>query len=97
MLSWFDAKEAKAFGAELGLFFLARMPDAQLGEKAFAKKTDELLGKMAGMVHRFVREHRLNPYKKAQLGNAFKWSLLDGGVQSAYVDKLVDWLMLQLP
>jgi len=31
-------------------------------------------------------------YKKAQLGNLFKWRLLEAGVDSAYVDGLTDWI-----
>lgn len=98
MFAWFDASNAKAFGHELAVFFVERMPsDSKIGEKAFAQKADKLLAKMSAQVLRFCRENKLNPYKKAQLGNTFKWTLREAGLSVDYADKLTDWLMLQLP
>ena len=42
----------------------------------------------------FKREHKLNIYKEAQLGNAFKWSLTDAGYDSKYADQLTKELMV---
>lgn len=97
MLSWFDASKAKAFGVSLAQFFIERMPlEAKMGEKAFAKKAESVHAKMTGQILRFRQECRLNPYKKAQLGNAFKWTLLEAGYSADYASKLTKWLMLQL-
>lgn len=96
-LTWFDASKAKAFGTSLAQFFIARIPvDSNVGEKAFAQKADKILGQMSLQVLKFKQEQKLNSYKKAQLGNAFKWSLRDAGFSVAYADKLTKWLMLQL-
>ena len=97
ILSWFDASEAKKFGSSLAIFFVDRIPPAsQMGDKAFAQKADKVLIKMAAQVVRFKLEHKLNAYKKAQLGNAFKWALKDAGVPSEYVNKLTQWLILNV-
>lgn len=97
MLSWFDAREAKEFGASLACFFIERMPpDAEMGEKAFTLKADKVLAKMAGQVLRFRQRGKLNSYKKAQLGNAFKWTLLEAGFSASYTEKLTKWLVLQV-
>lgn len=97
MLSWFDASEAKKFGQELARFFLERIPvAAQLGDKAFTLKADKVLFKINGQITRFKQSNKLNTYKKAQLGNAFKWALRDAGVSIDYADKLTNWLMMQL-
>lgn len=97
ILSWFDASEAKKFGESLAHFFLERVPvSGKMGEKAFAQKTDKVLLKMDGQIARFKQENKLNTYKKAQLGNAFKWALRDAGVSSDYADELTRWLMLQI-
>lgn len=97
MFSWFDAREAKAFGASLAGFFIERMPlDTNTSEKAFAQKAEKVLVKMGVQILQFGQKHKLNPYKKAQLGNVFKWTLRDAGFSSAYADKLTQWLMLQL-
>lgn len=96
-LSWFDASKAKEFGASLAQFFIARIPvDSTMGERAFAQKADKVLGQMSLQVLKFKQGYRLNSYKKAQLGNSFKWSLHDAGFSVAYADKLTKWLMLQL-
>lgn len=97
MLSWFDASEAKKFGKFLASFFLERLPvAAQFGDKAFTLKADKVLLKMHGQIERFKQANNLNTYKKAQLGNAFKWALRDAGVSTDYANKLTSWLMLQL-
>lgn len=97
MLNWFDASKAKAFGVSLAHFFIERMPlDSKMGERAFAQKADAVLAKMSGQILRFRQEYKLNPYKKAQLGNAFKWALLEAGFSADYANKLTKWLMLQV-
>lgn len=97
VFGWFDAREAKQFGASLGAYYAAQMPvDRELNDKKFAAKTQSTLRSMAGKVDAFQAAHRLNGYKKAQLSNAFKWSLKDVGYDAAYVDKLTDWLVARL-
>ena len=97
ILSWFDASEAKKFGNSLAIFFVDRIPPAsQIADKAFAQKTDKVLSKMTTQIVKFKLEHKLNAYKKAQLGNAFKWALKDAGVSTEYVNKLTQWLMMHV-
>jgi hypothetical protein len=94
VLGWFDARKAKEFGAELARFFIQRVPlDAQVNEKKFAAKTQEVLGKMSLQVRTFKQGNKVGIYQKAQLGNAFKWTLKDSGYNEAYVEKLTLWLM----
>ena len=97
MLNWFNATLAKEFGAMLAGLFVKGMPDDRhFGDKAFEMKTNKLLKQMAVQVAQFKVDHRLNGYKKAQLGNAFRWGLVDAGVPADYANKLTKWLMLQL-
>jgi len=97
MFGWFDAREAKQFGASLAAFYIAQMPvDLKLSDKKFAAKTQSAMRSMAGKVDAFKVAHGLNGYKKAQLGNAFKWALKDAGYDTAYIDKLTDWLVTRL-
>ncbi len=96
MLNWFDAKEARAFGESLALFFAERIPaDSNFKEKKFAAKAQQVLGSMGTQVDKFKQAHKLNVFKKAQLGNAFKWKLRDAGYDLTYVDELTEWLMLR--
>jgi hypothetical protein len=95
--SWFDASAATAFGTTLAGFFAQRVPrDAAVSDKKFAAKAQDVLGKMALQVDRFKAENGLNTYKKAKLGNAFKWALKDAGYPPAYIEKLSEWLMVRL-
>jgi len=97
IFSWFDASEAKKFGESLARFFVDSMPAvSQVGDKAFAQKAEKLMRQMATQVVLFKKTHKLNVYKKAQLGNAFKWVLKDANVSTEYCDKLTRWLVLQI-
>jgi hypothetical protein len=95
MINWFNAKEAQAFGTSLAKFYMARVPyEAPFSEKKFAAKTQETLKKMELQIQQFRRQHQLNTYQKAKLGNAFKWALRDGGYDTNYVDEITEWLIL---
>jgi hypothetical protein len=97
VFGWLDASAAKQFGKTLGTFYIAQMPvELKLSEKKFAERTQTVMRKMAGQVEAFKAEHKLNGYKKAQLGNSFKWALKDAGYDAAYTDKLTDWLVTRL-
>lgn len=96
-LKWFDAAAAKKFGDDLARFFIERIPPAKnFGDKAFEMKANKILKQMAGQIAQFKQTHKLNTYKKAQLGNAFKWALRDAEIAPEYADKLTKWLMLQI-
>lgn len=96
-LAWFDARDAKAFGESLASFFIERVPrDDRIKEKKFAVKTQKVLENMQRQTLRFKAEHRLNIYKKAQIGNAFKWRLKEAGFEEAYIERITEWLMLQI-
>lgn len=97
LFSWLDAAAAKEFGTSLARFYIERIPvDSAASDKKFASKSKDLLEKMALQIARFKESNRLNTYKKAQLGNAFKWTLRDAGYDSTYIDRLTDWLVTKL-
>ena len=97
MLKWFDAREAKAFGAALANDFIRQVePVRNLPQNKFAKKADAALAKIARDAAEFRKAHRLNVYKKAQLTNQFKWAMKEAGYEAPYIDKLTDWLVLKL-
>lgn len=96
-LDWLKAAESKKFGASLASFFLDRVPKAaSKSDKDFARKVDEVLGKMASQITDFKQQHKLNTYKKAQLANEFKWTLLDGGLSPEYADEITRWVTQRL-
>jgi hypothetical protein len=94
-LGWFDASEAKEFGSTLARFYIDRIPPGDSGKKnmSIAKK-QEVIDKMLQQMKQFKLEHKLNIYKKAQMGNAFKWALKDAGYDPEFADQFTKQLML---
>ena len=96
-MSWFSAAQEQAFGKVLAEFYIARVPfESPFSAKKFAVKTQDTLKKMETQIARFNAEHKLNVYKKAKLGNSFKWTLRDAGYDGDYVNELTEWLMVHL-
>lgn len=97
IIKWLDASAEKQFGASLAHFFMEKnsVNEFKTKTKFVAKKKKDVLNEMAKQVSRFTQEHKLNIYKKAQLGNSFKWTLKEAGYDTQYVDQLTNWLMLR--
>ena len=97
MFGWFNATRAEEFGTTLAKFFVEKMPaDKKLNDAKFAAKTEFLLTKMSAQISVFKQEEKLNFYKTAKLGNAFKWTLKDAGIDETLSAKLVEWLVANL-
>jgi len=97
MLGWFNATRAEEFGSMLAKFFIEKMPaDKQMNDAKFAAKTEYLLTKMEAQIQAFKQTEKLNIYKTAKLGNAFKWTLKDSGIDAKLSAKLVEWLVANL-
>ena len=97
IFSWFDAKEASDFGSTRAQMLIDRTPeDGALGKGRLTKKHEAMLHQLERHVSKFRDDHKLNVYKKARLGNRFKWTLKDKGYDDAYIDHLTNWLMLHL-
>lgn len=94
MLKWFDANEAREFGISLAGFYIKRIPPGDLGKDKSLAKRQEVIRKMFEQVARFKANHKLNIYKRAQLGNAFKWALKDAGYEPSFVDEFTKELMI---
>ena len=96
MFSWLDARDAQKFGISLAEFFMERIPLEMPNKKikSLAKK-QEVLNTMFSQIPPFKMKHKLNIYKKAKLGNAFKWKLLEADYDPELVDELTKVLMLK--
>ena len=90
---WFNADKEKIFGKELAEYFLdeTRGGSRSVGVK-HEKRQRFILAELNRRIIAFKHLNKSNVYKKAQLGNSFKWRLLEDGVDSAYVDELTDWI-----
>lgn len=66
ILGWFDARAAKAFGAELAVFYAEKIPvEAQVNEKKFAARTEAALKGLSSRVRDFRAGRKLGLYQKA--------------------------------
>ena len=96
-VDWFNATSAKAFGTELADSFIGSVPlDAKLSGKKFEQKAEATLKRLSQRIDEFKSRNKLNVYKKAQLGNSFKWALKDGRYEQVYIDRLTEWLVERL-
>jgi hypothetical protein len=82
----------------LAVLFIEKIPVDESGvdDKLFARKTKKTLAAMTTKVTEFRKNNGLNIYKRAQLGNAFKWKLKEAGYSPAYINELTLWLVKQL-
>jgi hypothetical protein len=94
---WFDAHNAEVFGETLAQFFLKYIPvtTERLNDKAFAKQI-EVVDKMNLQIEQFKLANKLNIYKKAKLGNAFREKLISAGHKPAFVDQITKGLLYKL-
>lgn len=96
MFNWFDARDAEEFGISLADFFMKRIPlEAPNKKNKTMEKKQEVINTMFSQIQLFKKKHQLNIYKKAKLGNAFKWKLLEANYDPALVDELTKVMMLK--
>lgn len=98
LFGWFDAREEKQFGKTLAEILIERLSleGATRNNRLMGKKHDAMLHNMQQQITSFKLERKLSTYKKAQVGNAFKWALKDKGYDPEYVDQLTSWLIMKM-
>ncbi|MDM0027653.1 hypothetical protein QTI27_24125 [Variovorax sp. J31P216] len=101
ILRWFDATAAKNFGTEMALL-IAQKNQEEMEKLSRAKSTRKAEKRHEATFLRiekelgsFKKDHRLNVYTKAQLGNAFKYTLMDNGFDQEFCEKTTTWLLLK--
>lgn len=97
MLNWFNTKEETAFGETLAEFIDQRL--REIGKSGSQKQGDKhqtLISQVLLQAQQFRDSHRLNAYKKAKLGNAFKWKMKDLGHSDELIDQLTKDLLIVL-
>ncbi|HTQ74782.1 MAG TPA: hypothetical protein VMI74_10885 [Burkholderiales bacterium] len=85
---WFNCKEVDALVDSIVADLVKRFPPGQVDlpvEKA-AKRLKGVHNEAFNRVENFARTRPLNLYKKAHLGNRFKWSLREAGYAGEFAD-----------
>lgn len=94
---WLDAREAEAFGNELAEFYDARFrANEKVTNQKQREKQQKLIAQCLQKARQYKASHKLNFYKKAKLGNAFKWKLRDMGHDVQVSDLLTKEVLLAL-
>ena len=87
---WFNCREEDAFVDSIVADLVKRFPPS--GVELPAKKATDRLRRTHDVIFRqiesFARTRSLNLYKKAHVGNRFKWSLKEAGYPAEFVDAL---------
>lgn len=97
IINWFDAREAEKFGQSLAQFVIERIPHSteQKKNKSLAKQL-EVVDKLYLQIDQFKAQHKLNVYKKAKLGSAFKFGLMNAGYDTTFVNQMTKGLLQKL-
>jgi len=95
ILKWFDAREAKSFGTSLANIVIERSPKLPdtLTEKQLKKIADSMFFQIDKQIVVFKKNHALNVYTKAQMGNSFKWQLLENNYPKEFANQLTAYLL----
>jgi hypothetical protein len=94
---WFDASEAKKCGLALAEIVVKGYPASERKKSSKAEiHRAKVLDQVFAQARQFRQEHRPNLYKKAKLGNAFRWELMEQGFEAAFVDDLTHQVLLHM-
>ena len=85
---WFETREVDDLAAAIAAELVKRVPPAALDSHA-KKAADRLRNTHEAVFARagkFARTHKLNVYKRARLGNQFRWALKEAGYPPEFVE-----------
>ena len=98
LLKIFDTRELTEFATQLALDMNRRFPPAsEARTDAGAKhQLKVILEGLSARAVRFHAEHKLGVYRKAKLGNVFRWKLAELGYSPEFVEQATKELVTKL-
>lgn len=98
LFGWFDKREADTFARAVADDLSGRIPPAaeDTKKKMTSDRVRNAHDAILSRANAFARTHRLNWYKKAHLGNTFRWVLLERGYDKEFVDAWTRNLLVAL-
>ena len=98
LLKIFDTRELSEFATQLALDMNRRYPPAsEARTDAGAKhQLKVILEGLSARAVRFHAEHKLGVYRKAKLGNVFRWKLAELGYSPEFVERATKELITRL-
>lgn len=87
IFGWFSTKEIDEFARAIVADLVKRVPPEKLEARdgKTAKKLWNTHRAVFSRTQQFARAHNLNVYKKARLGNQFRWGLKEAGYPAEFV------------
>lgn len=101
LFQWFDTREIDEFGRSIASELTKRVPLSSLdsGKKKTVGQLKSSHHAIFTRAEHFAHGHRLNFYKRARLGNSFRWALRDAGyppdLVEAWTYELVTMITLE--
>jgi hypothetical protein len=88
IFDWFSTREVDELAAAIAAELVKRVPPAALESRTRKaaerlRNTHDAIFARAG---KFARTHPLNVFKRARLGNQFRWALAEAGYPPEFVD-----------
>jgi hypothetical protein len=88
LLDWFRTREVDELAAAIAAELVKRVPPGALESRTRKaaerlRNTHDAIFARAG---KFARTHPLNVYKRARLGNQFRWALKEAGYPPEFID-----------
>jgi hypothetical protein len=94
-----SSKQVDEFAKELALDLSKRYPPVldTSGERSLSeKRLTRILEDVCNKALAFKNEHKLGVYKKARLGNTFRWELKDLGYSEKFIETATEGLVVYL-
>ena len=88
IMQFFNTKEIEEFATVLASDLHRRFPPASEArtDPGAKHQIKVILEGLAARAVRYQKEHKLGIYRKAKLGNVFKWKLKDLGYSEAFAE-----------
>jgi hypothetical protein len=96
ILQWFDTGEVDELARSIATELVKRVPPSSLDShtKNAADRLRNTHDAIFARAGKFARTHKLNIYKKARLGNQFRWALKEAGYPTEFVESWTYELVL---
>ena len=88
ILEWFGTREVDELAVAIAAELVKRVPPSALDShtKKAADRLRNTHDAIFARAGKFARTHPLNVYKRARLGNQFRWALKEAGYPPEFID-----------
>jgi len=98
ILTFLDTRELEEFATGLALDLGRRFPPASEArtDQGAKHQIKVILDGLSARAVRYRQEHKLGIYRKAKLGNVFRWKLKELGYSAAFIEHATKEIVTRL-